>query len=245
MLAQPLGGVLPRRRARTLRDVQARSPSGEDPARDVLVSGSERGPRLTQVVRRRLRVGAVAVVVAGATVAGAVEVQEWRAAAVEARRVAQLWQLSTSGPRRLWLEVRPPPSLTAVMSTTFSLRNDGEREVTVTRASAGRFVLHAPVTLPPQTSRDLLLQQKLDCTADTLLPPSPPPLTRPTSDPTSDPTWPGELQITATTSHRTRTTTFARPPYDVVREAATCDWLRAGRPEGLAGIPVDALRPGS
>ena len=189
-----------------------------------------------------MRLGIVVIIVSCAAVAGGVVIQEWRVAAAEARRVAGLWRLSAHGPYRFGLETDPPASLSAVMDMTFSQRNDGPRDVTLTRANAGEFVLLAPVPLPAKTSRELVMHQELDCTADTLLPSQPPP-NRTTSDPLR---WPSELQITATTPHDTHTITFTRPPYDTEREAVTCDWLRSGRPNRLEGpATTDPLRPSS
>lgn len=178
-----------------------------------------------------MRVG-VAVILASCTaIAGGVEVQERRGAAAQARRVAHLWQLSARGPYAVGLEAKPPPSLSVALDMTFSMRNDGPQEVTMTRASTGRFVLLAPVQIPPRTSRELVLHQELDCTADTLLPP-PPPLSRATSDTSA---WPGELQVTAVTPQDSHTMTFARPPYDTEREAVTCDRLRSGQLNRVGG----------
>jgi len=222
--------------------VQARPTSGEDPAPDVLASGSEREPRFTPAARRRLRLGIVVIIVSCAVVAGGVQVQERRVAAAETRRVAGLFQLTAHGRYGFGLEADPPPSLTVVLDMTISVRNDGPGEVTMTRASAGRFVLAAPVPIPARTSRALVLHQALDCTADTLLPP-PPPLSAATSDTLR---WPGELQVTATTPQDTHTMTFARPPYDTEREAVTCDRLRSGQLSRLGGpATADPLRPGS
>lgn len=205
--------------------------SGEDPAPDVLDSG--RGPRLAPAARRRLRLVGGLLLVSFAAVAGGSQVQEWRAA--EARRLAGSWQLSAAGPHGFGLEADPAPALSAVMGLELSLRNGGQQDVTVTRASAGGFVLQAAVLLPAQTRRDVVLHQELDCSADTLLP-SQPPLDRTTSDP---PRWPGPLQVTLTTPRGTPTITFDRPPYDIEHAAVTCDWLRSGRPSGM-GRPVTA-----
>ena len=229
-----------RSKARTFGHVQERPPvslnvgSGEDPAPDVLVSGSEREPRLTPAARHRLRLGSVVIIVSFAAVAGGLKVQERRVAAAEARRLASLRQLSADGPYGFGLEADPPPSLSAVLDMKFSLRNDGPRDVTVTRASAGEFVLLAPVPLPAQTRREFVMHQKLDCTADTLLP-SQPTLYRTTSDPLK---WPGLLQVTVATPRDTQTITFARPPYYIERAAAICDWLRSGRPERFGGPAI-------
>ena len=222
--------------------MQARQTSGEDAAPDVLASGSEREPRFTPAARRRLRLVIVVIIVSGAAVAGGVKVQERRVAAAEVRRVAGVFQLSADGPYGFGLEADPLPSLTAALDMTISVRNDSPGEVTMTRASAGGFVLLAPVPIPARTSRALVLHQELDCTADTLLPP-PPPLSRATPDSLR---WPGELQVTATTPQDTHTMTFARPPYDNEREAVTCDRLRSGQLNRLGGPTTpDPLRPGS
>ena len=204
--------------------------SGENPAPDVL--DSEREPRLTPAARRRLRLGIVVVILSFAAVAAGLEVQERRVAAAEAHRLADLRKLSAYGPYGFGLETDPPPSMSAVMDMKFSLSNDGPRDVTVTRASAGGFVLLAPVPLPAQTRREFVMHQELDCTADTLLP-SQPPLDRATSIPLS---WPGLLQVTAGTSRDTQTITFARPSYYTEHAALVCDWLRSGRPGTLGGI---------
>lgn len=203
--------------------------SGETPAPDVL--DSEREPRLTPAARRRLRLGIVVVILSFAAVAAGLEVQERRVAAAEAHRLADLRKLSAYGPYGFGLETDPPPSLSAVMDMKFSLSNDGPRDVTVTRASAGGFVLLAPVPLPAQTRREFVMHQELDCTADTLLP-SQPPLDRATSIPLR---WPGLLQVTAGTSRDTQTITFARPSYYTEHAALVCDWLRSGRPGTLGG----------
>ena len=222
--------------------VSLKAASGEKPAPDVLASGSEHEPRLTPAARRRLRLGSVVIIVSFAAVAGGLKVQERRAAAAEARRLAGLWQLSAYGPYGFGLEANPPPSLSAVMDMKLSLRNDGPRDVTVTRASAGGFVLLAPVPLPAQTTREFVMHQTLDCTADTLLP-SQPPLNRTNSDPLK---WPGLLEVTATTPRDSHTITFTRPPYDTERAAFICDWLRSGRPRKRLGGPAttDPLGPG-
>lgn len=205
--------------------------SGEDPAPDVLGSGSERGPRLTPAARHRLRLGSVVIIVSFAAVAGGSKVQEQRSAAAEARRLASLRQVSVDGPYGFELEADPAPSLSAVLDMKFSLRNTGPRDVTVTRATAGEFVLLAPFPLPAQTRRELVMRQKVDCTADTLQP-FQPTLNRPTSDSLK---WPGLLQVTVATPRDTQAITFARPPYDNERVAAICDWLRGGRPERVGG----------
>ena len=225
-----------RSKARTFGHVQARPRvslgvrSGENPAPDVL--DSEREPRLTPAAQRRLRLGIAVSIVSFAFVAGGLEVQERRVAAAEAHRLAGLRQLSAYGPYGFGLETDPPPSLSAVVDMKFSLSNDGPRDVTVTRASAGGFVLLAPVPLPAQTRREFVMHQEIDCTADTLLP-SQPPLNRATSDPLK---WPGLLQVTARTPRDTQTITFARPPYYAEHAAFICDWLRSGRPGVLGGL---------
>lgn len=209
--------------------------SEEDPAADVLANGSDHEPRVRPAARRRLRLGIVVIAVACAAVAAGLKVQEQRVAAAEARRLAELWQLSADGPSSFGLEAVAPPSLSAVMDMTFSLRNNGPQDVTVTRASSGEFVLLTPVPLPAHARRDVVLHQQLDCTADTLLPPQPV-ADRPTYGPLR---WPGELQVTATTPRDTDAMTFARPPYDIERAAVTCDRLRS-RPEGLGGPATSA-----
>ena len=206
-------------------------PSRENPAPDVLDSGSEYEPRLTPAARRRLRLAIVVIIVSLAALAAGLEVQERRVAAAEARRLTGSWQLSADGPYGFGLEAEPPPSLSAVMDMTFSLRNDGPRDVTVTRASAGEFVLLAPVLLPAQTRREVVMRQDLDCGGDTLLPLQPSTI-RTTSVPL---TWPGLLKVTARTPRGTQTITFARPPYYTEHAAVMCDWVRSGRPEGLGG----------
>ena len=168
-----------------------------------------------------------------AAVAGGAKVQEQRAAAAEARRLASVRQVSADGPYGFELEANPPPSLSALLDMKFSLRNDGPRDVTVTRATAGEFVLLAPSPLPAQTRRELAMHQKVDCTADTLQP-FQPTLNRTTSDSLK---WPGQLQVTVATPRDTQTITFARPPYDNERVAAICDWLRGGRPGRFGGPP--------
>ena len=224
-------------KARTFGCVQARPrvtlvvQSGKIPAPDVLDSGGRFEPRLTPAARRRLQLGIVVIIVSLAAVAGVSGIHERRVAAAEARRLAGLWQLSADGPYGFGLEADPPASLSAVMDMTISLRNDGPQDVTVTSASAGGFVLLAPVLLPAQTRREFVMHQTLDCTADTLLP-SQPPLNRTTSGPLK---WPGLLQVTARTARDTRTITFARPPYDSEHAAVICDWLRSGRPERSGG----------
>lgn len=205
-----------------------RARSSKDRAPDVLASGSDHESRMTPAARRRLRLGIVVIVVACAALAAGLEVQERRGAAAEARRLAELRQLSADGPSSFGLEAVTPPSLSAVMHMTFSLRNAGPQDVTVTRASTGEFALLTPVQLPAHARRDVVLHQELDCTADTLLPAQPPPR-RTTSGPLR---WPGELHVTATTPRHTATMTFARPPYDIERAAVTCDLLRSG-PGGL------------
>ena len=222
-----------RSKARTFGQVQARPRvsldvrSGENPAPDVL--DSEREPRLTPAARRRLRLGIVVSILLLAAVAAGLEVQERRLA--EARRLAGTWQLSASGPHGFGLEAEPPPSLSAVMVMTFSLRNDGTRDVTVTRASAEGFVLLAPVLLPARASREVVMRQDLDCGGDTLLPLQPSSI-RTTSVPL---TWPGPLQVTVITPRGTPTITLAQPPYYTEHAAVMCDRLRSGRPEGLGG----------
>ena len=201
--------------------------SGDNPAPDVL--DSEREPRLTPAARRRLRLGIVVSIVSVAAVAAGLEVQERRLA--EARRLAGTWQLSASGPHGFGLEAEPPSSLSAVMVMTFSLRNDGPRDVTVTRASAEGFVLLAPVLLPAQTSREVVMRQDLDCGGDTLLPLQPS-IIRTTSVPL---TWPGPLRVTVITPRGNPTIALAQPPYYTEHAAVMCDRLRSGRPEGLAG----------
>ena len=222
-----------RSKARTFGQVQERPPvslevrSGEKPAPDVL--DSEREPRLTPAARRRLRLGIVVIIVSILAVAAGLEVQERRLA--EARRLAGTWQLSASGPHGFGLEAEPPPSLSAVMVMTFSLRNDGPRDVTVTRASAEGFVLFAPVLLPAQTSREVVMRQDLDCGGDTLLPLQPS-ILRTTSVPL---TWPGPLQVTVITPRGNPTIALAQPPYSTEHAAVMCDRLRSGRLEGLGG----------
>lgn len=213
--------------------MQARPPvslevrSGENPAPDVLENGNE--PRLTPAARRRLRLAGIVTIVSISVVAGGLEVQERRLA--EARRLAGTWQLSAYGPHGFGLEAEPPPSLSAVMVMTFSLRNDGPRDVTVTRASAEGFVLLAPVLLPAQASREVVMRQDLDCGSDTLLPLQPS-IIRTTPVPL---TWPGLLQVTVITPRGNPTITLAQPPYYTGHAAVMCDWLRSGRPEGLRG----------
>ena len=206
---------------------------GENPASDVLVSGSERGPRLTPAARHRLRLGIVVIVTAFAAVAAGSKVQKQRADAAEARRLASLRQVSVDGPYGFGLEADPPPSLSAVLDMKLSLRNDGPRDVTVTRATTGEFILLAPFQLPAQTRREVVMHQKVDCTADTLQPVQPR-INLITSDLLK---WPGLLQVTVATPRDTQTITFARPPYDNERVAAICDWLRGGRP-GRSGGPA-------
>ena len=201
--------------------------SGENPAPDVLENGNE--PRLTPAARRRLRLAGIVTIVSISVVAGGLEIQERRLA--EARRLAGTWQLSAYGPHGFGLEAEPPPSLSAVMVMTFSLRNDGPRDVTVTRASAEGFVLLAPVLLPAQTSREVVMRQDLDCGGDTLLPLQPS-IIRTTSVPL---TWPGLLQVTVITPRGNPTITLAQPPYYTGHAAVMCDWLRSGQPEGLGG----------
>ena len=174
----------------------------------------------------------MAIVVSFAVVAAGFEVQKRNVAAAAARRLASLRQVSADGPYGFELHAAPPPSLSAALDMTFSLRNDGPRDVTVTRASAAEFVLLAPVALTARTRRDVVLHQKVDCTADTLQPLQPK-LNRTTSDSRR---WPGPLQVTVGASHDTQTITFPRPPYDNERVAALCDWLRGGRP-GKFGTP--------
>ena len=229
-----------RSKARTFGQVQERPPvslevrSGERPAPDVL--DSEREPRLTPAARRRLRLGIVVIIVSILAVAAGLEVQERRLA--EARRLAGTWQLSASGPHGFGLEAEPPPSLSAVMVMTFSLRNDGPRDVTVTRASAEGFVLFAPVLLPAQTSREVVMRQDLDCGGDTLLPLQPS-ILRTTSVPL---TWPGPLQVTVITPRGNPTIALAQPPYSTEHAAVMCDRLRSGRLEGL-GAPATTDPP--
>ena len=217
-----------RSKARTFGQVQERPPvslevrSGEKPAPDVL--DSEREPRLTPAARRRLRLGIVVMIVSILAVAAGLEVQQRRLA--EARRLAATWQLSASGPHGFGLEAEPPPSLSAVMVMTFSLRNDGPQDVTVTRASAEGFVLLAPVLLPAQTSREVVMRQNLDCGGDTLLPVQPS-IMRTTSVPLA---WPGPLQVAVTTPRGNPTITLAQPPYYTEHAAVMCDRLRSGRP---------------
>ena len=183
---------------------------------------SEREP-LDPVVRRRLRAGGAVVVASCVVLAAGSVVRERRAD--EARRLAGTWQLSADGPAGFGLEAGSARSLSAVMDLTLSLRNDAGRAVVVTGASAGGFVLGAPVPLPARTTRDVVLHQELDCTADTLLPPGPP-SDRPTAEPLR---WPGPLQVVASTPRGTATVTFDRPPYDSSRAAAACDGLRRRR----------------
>ena len=206
--------------------------SAGDPAPDVLGSGSEHEPRLTPAVRRRLRLGGVAILVSSGAVAAGSELQVRRTAATEARRLADLWQVSADGPYGLGLESEPPPSLTAMMTIKLSLRNDGPQDVTVTHAGAGELVLLAPVPLPARTRREVVLHQELDCSSDTLLP-APAPPDRTTSDPSR---WPGPLQVTAETGRDTRAMTFDRPPYDTELAAVACDRVRSEQRRRLGGF---------
>ena len=202
-------------------------------ASDLLVCGSERGPRLTPAARHRLRLATAVVIVSVAAVAGGSKLQAQRAASSEARRLASLRQVTADGPYGFAFEADPPPALSARLNITFSLRNNGPRDVTVTHATTGEFTLAAPLHLAAQTRRDVVMHQKVDCTADTLQP-AQPTTNRATSDSLR---WPGRLQVTVATPRDTQTITLARPPYDDVRAAAICDWLRAGRPVGSGGLP--------
>lgn len=210
--------------------------SGEDRASDVLDSGGEREP-LTPAARRRLRLGGVVIIVAVAAVAGGLEVQERRDVAAEERRLAGLLQLSAPhGPWEIFVAAdRPFPRSAVVLNMKIPVRNDGPRDVTVTRASAGGFVLLlAPVPLPAQAAVELVMQQRVHCTADT----------QPPSEATLSP-WaaPGPLQVTARTSRGTRTITIARPPYDPAHAARVCALLRNNPPVDDADATSVALAP--
>jgi hypothetical protein len=166
------------------------------------------------------------IILSMAAVAGGLEVQERRDAAVEARRLAGLLQLSAYGPYGLGAEADPPPSLSAVLDIKLLLRNDGPRDVTVTHANAGGFVLLEPVPLPAQTTRALVMHQNLRCSTD----PPRPSLTTPEGQPN----WPGPLQITAETPGGSETIVLARPPY-TDHAAEVCAWMRNGRPARPGG----------
>lgn len=189
---------------------------------DVLDGGSEREPRLTPAARRRIWLGSVVITVALAAVAGGLEVQERRDAAAEERRLAGLLQLSSSeGPWPSFVALDVPSANFFDVNIWIPVRNDGPRDVTVTQASAGEFVLLRPVALPAQATRRLLMQQKVRCAPDTASPPQ----TRP-----DEMAAPGPLHVTAETSRGTRTITIERPPYDTELAARWCEALRTDPP---------------
>ena len=144
--------------------------------------------------------------------------QDRRDVTAEERRLAGLLQLSApDGPWQLFAAAKSPSPRSIDLDMRVPVHNDGPRDVTVTRASAGGFVLLlAPVPLPAQTTVELVMQQKVPCTADT----------QPPSQATASP-WaaPGPLHITARTSRGTRTITIARPPYDNAHAARMCALL--------------------
>jgi hypothetical protein len=209
------------------RPVSLDGASGENHAPDVLGSGSEREPRFTPAARRRLRLGSIVIIVSIAAVAAGLEVQERRDTAAEERRLAGLPQLSAAGPYGFGFEADPPPSLSGVLTMPVNLSNDGPRDVIVTHASAGGFVLLAPVPLPAQSTRHVVMRQNLQCSADT------PPPTQPSGSESSvpKPVWPGPLLITAKTPRGTQTITLARPPYYTDHAAGVCESLRDGGPD--------------
>ncbi len=164
-------------------------------------------------------------IVATAAVVAGLEVQERRAAAAEERRLAGLLQLSVAdnGSWQTLLSASSLPPTAVQMDMRVQIRNDGPRDVTVSNASAGRFVLFiAPVSIAAQATVELVLLQEVDCSAE--------------APPSSDtfapglPLAPGPLEITAFTSRGTRTITIAEPPYDTEQEALACALMQNNPP---------------